>query len=88
MIRSDKSIQITDKIIEGIPSQPPAREVSLVVETTPMEISSSKIRSMKGKKLFFSPHVVVETVNPRRPFTRSTTKQHIPVEEGTTKAST
>jgi hypothetical protein len=87
MTRSDKSIQFTDKTVEGGPSQPPDREVSPVAEPTPMEISSSKIRSLKGKKLVFSPPVVAETIKPRRPFTRSTTKQHIPVEEGTSKAS-
>jgi hypothetical protein len=59
-----------------------------VEETTPMEISSSKARSLKGKKLIFSPHVSVETVKPRIPFTRSTTKHHIPMEEAIEEAST
>jgi hypothetical protein len=88
MTRSDKSFQVTDKTIEGGPSQPPDREISHVEEPTPMEISSSKERSLKGKKLIFSPPVVAETIKPRRPFTRSTAKQHVPMEDGATEAST
>jgi hypothetical protein len=76
MTKRDKSIQSTDKIVEG-PSQPPDKEASPVAEPAPMETSSSKVRSLKGKKLVFSSPVVVEVVKPRRPFTRSTTKQHI-----------
>jgi hypothetical protein len=59
-----------------------------MVEPIPMEISPNKVRSLKGKKLIFSPLVAAETVKPRRPFTRSTTKQHVHEEEGTTEAST
>jgi hypothetical protein len=80
MTRGDKSIQITDKTVEGGPSQPPDSEISHVVEPTPMDISSSKVRNLKGKKLIFSPPVAAEIVKPRRPFTISATKQHIPVE--------
>jgi len=86
MTRRDKSFQSTDKIVE-CPSQPLDREVSPVAEPTPMETSSSKVRSLKGKKLVFSPPVVVEAIKPRRPFTRSATKQLIPMEEDTSKAS-
>jgi hypothetical protein len=87
MTRSDKYFQATDKAEEGGPSQPPDREVSPVEEPTPMEIPSSKARSLKGKKLVFSPSVAAETVKSRRPFTRSTTKQHVPMEDGTTETS-
>jgi hypothetical protein len=58
MTRRDKSIKFNDKIVEGGPSQPPNIEVSHVAQPAPMEISSSKIRSVKGKKLIFSPHFV------------------------------
>jgi hypothetical protein len=53
-----------------------------------MEISSSKARKLKGKKLVFSPPVVAETVKSRRPFTRSVAKQHAPIKDGTTETST
>jgi hypothetical protein len=79
MDKNDNSSQSTDKISEGH-SQPLNEETSPMVECSPMETSSSKARSLKGKKLVFSPHVVVEVVKPRRPFTRSTTKQHVFVE--------
>jgi hypothetical protein len=39
MTISYKSIQLTDKTVEGCPSQPPDREISHVAEPTPMEIS-------------------------------------------------
>jgi hypothetical protein len=87
MTKRDKSIQSTDKIVEG-PSQPPDEDTSPVAEPAPMGTSSSKARSLKGKKLVFSSPVVVEVVKPRRPFTRSTTKKHVSVEEGTSRAST
>jgi hypothetical protein len=58
-----------------------------VEELSPMETSSSKVRSLKGKKLVFSPHVFVEAVKPRRPLTRSVAKHHIHVKEGTSKSS-
>jgi hypothetical protein len=54
---------------------------------TPTKISSSEIRSLKGKRLVFSPPIFVEMIKPRIPFTRSSTKKHILVEEGTSKAS-
>jgi hypothetical protein len=73
MTKSDKSIHFTDKTVECGRSQPPDRDVSPLTEPTPMEISSSKIKSFKGNKLVFSPHVAAKTVKPRRPFTRSTT---------------
>jgi hypothetical protein len=85
MAKKDKSSQSTDKISEG-PSQPLDEETSHVAEPSPMETSSSKARSLKGKKLVFSPPVVAEVVKPRRPFTRSTTKQHVSVEEGASRA--
>jgi hypothetical protein len=53
-----------------------------------METSSSKARSLKGNKLVFSPPVVAEVVKPRRPFTRSTTKKHVSMEEGASRAPT
>jgi hypothetical protein len=53
-----------------------------------MEIPSSKSMKLKGKKLVFSPPVVAETVKYRIPFTRLAAKQHVPMEEDTTKAST
>jgi hypothetical protein len=87
MTKSDKSFHVTHKTVEGDPWQPPDREISPVAEPTPMEISSSKARSLKGKKLIFSPPVVAETTKPRRPFTRSTNKQHVPMEDGAVEAS-
>ena len=73
MTKRDKSIQSTDKIVEG-PSQPPDREFSHVAEPAPMETSSSKVRSLKGKKLVFSPPIVVEAGKPRRHFTKLAAK--------------
>ena len=58
-----------------------------MVEPTPMEIPSSKLKSLKGKNISFSPPVVVEKVKPRRPFTRSASKQHVPMKDGTTETS-
>ena len=58
-----------------------------MVEPTPMEIPSIKARKLKGKKLVFSPLVVAETVKFRRHFTRSRTKQHVPIKDGTTETS-
>jgi hypothetical protein len=58
-----------------------------VEKPTPMEISSGKARSLKGKKLIFSPHVVAETNKFRRPFIGSTAKQHVPMEDDATEAS-
>jgi hypothetical protein len=87
MTRSDKYFQANDKAEEGGPLQSPDREVSLMVKPTLMEIPSSKERKLKGKKLVFSPPVAVETIKSRRPFTRSTTKQHVPMEDDTTEAS-
>jgi hypothetical protein len=63
------------------------REVSPVEKPTLIEIPSSKARKLKGKKLVFSPPVAVETVKSRRPFTRSTAKQHVPMEDDTAEAS-
>ena len=80
----DRYFQGTDKEEEGGPSQPLNKEVSTVVEPTPMEIPSSKTRKLKGKKLVFSPPVDAATIKYRIPFTRSTTKQHVPMEDGTT----
>jgi len=37
---------------------------------------------LRVKKKIFSPHVVAETIKPRRPFTRSASKQHVPMEYG------
>ena len=51
-------------------------------EYIPMEIPSSKIGKLKGKKLVFSLPVAAEKVKSRRPFTRSTTKQHVPTKNG------
>jgi hypothetical protein len=73
MTRSDKSFQVTDKTTEVGPSQPLDREISLVAKPTPMEISSIKASILKGKKIIFSLPFVVETVKPRRAFTRSKT---------------
>jgi len=84
--KKDNISQSTDKISEG-PSQSHDGETSLLAEPSPMETSSSKSRSLKGKKLVFSPHVVAEVVKPRRPLTISTTKKHVSVEEGTSRAS-
>jgi chromosome segregation ATPase len=52
-----------------------------------MEIPSSKTRKVERKKTCFSPPVVAEKVKSRRPFTRSTTKQHVPIKDGTTETS-
>jgi len=59
-----------------------------VEKPTPMEISSSKERSLKDKKPIFSPPITAEIVKPRRPFTRLATKQHILVEDSAIEAST
>jgi hypothetical protein len=56
-------------------------------EPKPMDISPSKERSFKGKKLIFSPPVVVEIVKIRIPFTKSTSKQHIPMRYGVAEVS-
>jgi hypothetical protein len=48
MTRGDKSIQIIDKTVDGGPTQPLYREISHVSEPIPMEISSIKVRSLKG----------------------------------------
>jgi hypothetical protein len=85
MVKKDKSSQSTDKIGEG-PSQPLDEETSPMAECSPMETSSSKERNLKGKKLVFSPPVAAESVMPKRPFTRSTTRQHVSVEEGASRA--
>jgi hypothetical protein len=51
MTSNDKYFQATDKATECGLSQPPDREVSLMAEPTPMEIPSSKERSLKGNKM-------------------------------------
>jgi cell division protein FtsB len=51
-----------------------------------METSSNKERNMTGNKLVFSPPVAAEYVMPKRPFTRSTTKKHVSMEEGASRA--
>jgi hypothetical protein len=58
-----------------------------MVELAPMDIPSSKERSLKGEKLVFSLLVFVETIKSIRPFTRSTTKQHVPMEDDASKSS-
>jgi hypothetical protein len=63
MTRSDKYFQVTDKTVEGGPSQPPNREISPMEELTPMEISSGKEKSLKGKKLIFSPLLLQKQSN-------------------------
>jgi hypothetical protein len=55
-------------------------------EYSPMETSSSKARNMKGKKLVFSPPIVAESIMPRIPFTISTVRKHVSMEEGASKA--
>jgi hypothetical protein len=85
MVKKDKSSQSTDKIGE-FPSQPLEEETSPMEECSPMETSSRKERNLKGKKLVFSPPVAAEYVMPKRPFTRSTTKKHVSVEEGASRA--
>ena len=87
MDQKGKSSQYTDEISEG-PSQPLDEETSLVAKSSPMETSSSKERSLKGKKLVFSPPVAAEVVKPRRPLTISTTKKHVSVEQGSSRAPT
>jgi len=87
MVKNDNSSQSTDKIGEG-PSQPLHEETSPMEKCSPMETSSSKERNLKGNKYFFSPLVAAESVMPKIPFTRSTTRQHISVEEGASKAPT
>jgi hypothetical protein len=87
MAKKDNSSQSTDKVSEG-PSQPSDEETSHVVEPSPMETSSSKARSLKGKKLVFSPPVAAKVLKPRRSFTRSRTKQHVSMEEGSSRAPT
>jgi hypothetical protein len=69
MTKRDNSIHSTDKIVEG-PSQPSGEETSPVAEPGPMGTSSSKERSLKGKKLVFSSLFAIEFVKPRRIFTR------------------
>jgi hypothetical protein len=56
-------------------------------EPTPMEISSSKSRNLKGKYIVFSPPVAAKTIKFRRPFTISTTKQHVLIEDDATKST-
>jgi hypothetical protein len=58
-----------------------------VEEPSPMDIPSSKPRSLKGKELDFWPPVVVDKVKPRRPFTRSIDRQHVPMKYDTTETS-
>jgi hypothetical protein len=58
-----------------------------VEEPTPMDISLIKERSLKGKKLAFSPPVVVGTIKFRRPFTRLAAKKHVPMEDGEAESS-
>jgi hypothetical protein len=86
MTKRDKYIQSTDKSIEG-PSQPPDEDTSHVAELAPMGTPSGKTKSLKGKKLMFSSPVSIEAIKPRRLVTRSTTKKHASVEEGTSMAS-
>jgi len=74
MTRSDKTFQDSDKVEEGGSSQPPDKEMFPMTKPMLVEIPSSKIVKLKGKKLVFSPPFVVEKVKPRRPFTRSATK--------------
>jgi hypothetical protein len=58
-----------------------------MAEPTPMEISSSKSSNLKGKTIVFFASVAVETIKFRRPFTRSITKQHVPMKDGAEKTS-
>jgi hypothetical protein len=86
MTKRDKSIWSNDNKIE-VPSQLHDEDTSPVVESELMGTPYGKTKSMKGNKLVFSSLVAIEVVNPRRPVTRSTTKQHASVEEGTSRAS-
>jgi hypothetical protein len=58
-----------------------------VEEPTPTEIPSSKSRILKGKNLVFSPSVATDKVKLSRPFTRSTTRNHVPLKDDTTETS-
>jgi hypothetical protein len=84
IVKEEKPSEPTIQIDEG-PTQPVAEEISPISEPSPVEPSSSKARKLKGNKLVFIPPVV-EPAKPRRPFTRETTRQHAPVEEGASKA--
>jgi hypothetical protein len=87
MVKNDKSSQSTDNIGKG-PLQPLDEENSPMAECSPIKTSSSKSRNLKGKKLIFSPPIATESIMPKRPFTRSTTRHHISMEEGASRAPT
>jgi hypothetical protein len=53
----------------------------------PMEVPSRKPTCLRGRKLVFSSPIAADKVNPRRPFTRETTKKHVLVKDDTTKTS-
>jgi hypothetical protein len=65
----------------GGPSQSSQREAPPMPDPSPVEVPSTKATSLRGRKLVFPSPSAADKVKARRPLTRETTKQEIPVKD-------
>jgi hypothetical protein len=78
----------TNETEAGEPSQPSHREVSPMAEPIPMEVHSRKSTSLRGIKFMFHSPIVVDKIDPRRPFTRAASKKNVPMKSDVEEIST
>jgi hypothetical protein len=76
--RDDKSTKDHEG---GGPLHPSLREATLIADPNLVEVPSTKDTSLRGRKLVFPSPSIADKVKARRPLTRATTKQEIPVED-------
>jgi hypothetical protein len=84
---TDKADRARNEVEVGGPSQPSYREASPMAYLIPMEIPSSKSTGLRGRNIFFPSPIVADKVKPRRPFTRETSKQNVPVKDDAAETS-